>query len=80
MFKFKSRFTKDNDNDDNVNVEIVIPLRYLSNFSKTLAMLLINCETLSFMNETALTFAITVCSSSDFINSRQSKNTITTKI
>ena len=59
MFKFKSRFTKDNDNDDNVNVEIVIPLRYLSNFCETLEMLLINCETLSFAKETALTCAIT---------------------
>ena len=40
-FKFKSRFT----NDVSIaNVEIAVPLKYSSNFWKTLEMPLINCE------------------------------------
>ena len=44
-FKYKSsiiRKTPNNSNVDN-NVEIVVPLKYLSNFWRTLDMALINC-------------------------------------
>ena len=38
--------TPNNDNDDNnkKDIEIVVPLKYLSNFWRTLDMPLINCE------------------------------------
>ena len=44
----KALNSDENDDDDNVNikdgVEIVVPLKYLSNFWRTLDILLINCE------------------------------------
>ena len=50
-FNFKRKITgqtADNNNDGNitgrVDVEIMVPLKYLSNFGKTLGMPLINCE------------------------------------
>ena len=48
-FKYKSSIIEkalNNDNDDNItkNVETVVPLKYLSNFKRTLDILLINCE------------------------------------
>ena len=51
-FNFKTKITcqtVDNNNNGNiaarVDVEIMVPLKYLSNFWKTLEMPLINCET-----------------------------------
>ena len=42
---FKSNIIgKTNDDGDIENVEIMIPLKYLSNFWRTLEMPLINCE------------------------------------
>ena len=42
---FKSKIiSKTNDDGDTENVEIMVPLKYLSNFWKTLEMPLINCE------------------------------------
>ena len=44
-FKPKIKITGENPNDDNEkDVEIMVPLKYLSNFWRTLEMPLINCE------------------------------------
>ena len=44
-FKFKVKITGKIPDDSNTkDVEIIIPLKYLSNFWKTLEMLLVNCE------------------------------------
>ena len=44
-FKFKVRITGKTPNDDNEkDVEIMVPLKYLSNFWRTVEMPLINCE------------------------------------
>ena len=44
-FKFKVKITGKTPNDDNEkDVEIMVPLKYLSNFWRTLEMPLINCE------------------------------------
>ena len=44
-FKFKIKITEKTPNNGNTNdVEIIVPLKYLSNFWRTLEMLLINCE------------------------------------
>ena len=44
-FKFKIKITgKTPDDDNEKDVEIMVPLKYLSNFWRTLKMPLINCE------------------------------------
>ena len=44
-FKFKVKITgKTPNNDNETDVEIMVPLKYLSNFWRTLEMPLINCE------------------------------------
>ena len=43
-FNFKVRFTGQNGNNGRKNVKIMVPLKYLSNFWRTLEMPLINCE------------------------------------
>ena len=43
-FKFKAKTTGETGNDGTRDVEIMIPLKYLSNFWRTLEMPLINCE------------------------------------
>ena len=43
-FKFKVKITGRTENDGTKDVEIMVPLKYLSNFWKTLEMPLINCE------------------------------------
>ena len=44
-FKYKVKITgKTPDNGNTKDVEIIVPLKYLSNFWKTLEMPLINCE------------------------------------
>ena len=44
-FKFKTKKTGQKNNDGEINgVEIMVPLKYLSNFWRTLEMPLINCE------------------------------------
>ena len=44
-FKFKTKITGQTDNDGRIDdVEIMVPLKYLSNFWRTLEMPLINCE------------------------------------
>ena len=43
-FKFKQKITRQTVNGDTKDVEIMVPLKYLSNFWRTLEMPLINCE------------------------------------
>ena len=43
-FKFKEKITGQTGNDGTKDVEIMVPLKYLSNFWRTLEMPLINCE------------------------------------
>ena len=44
-FKFKTKITGQTNNDGEINgVEIMVPLKYLSNFWRTLEMSLIKCE------------------------------------
>ena len=43
-FKFKEQITGHTRNSGTKNVEIMVPLKYLSNFWRTREMLLINCE------------------------------------
>ena len=43
-FNFKVKFTGQTGDDGTKDVEIMVPLKYLSNFSRTLEMTLINCE------------------------------------
>ena len=43
-FNFKVKLTGQTGNDGTKNVEIMVPLKYLSNFWRTLEMPLINCE------------------------------------
>ena len=59
-FNFKTKITgqtADNSNDGNiagrVDVEIMVPLKYLSNFWRTLEMPLINCEVELVLNGSA---------------------------
>ena len=52
-FKYKSSFFKTLENDDNgvfKNVKIAVPLKYLSNFWRSLEMSLINCKILLELN------------------------------
>ena len=44
-FNFKTKITGLTNNNGIINVEIMVPLKYLSNFWRTLEMPLINCET-----------------------------------
>ena len=44
-FDFKTKTTgKTDDDDEIINIKIMVPLKYLSNFWRTLEMPLINCE------------------------------------
>ena len=43
-FNFKAKITGETGNDGTKDVEIIVPLKYLSNFWRTLEMPLINCE------------------------------------
>ena len=43
-FNFKTKITGQTNNNGIINVEIMVPLKYLSNFWRTLEMPLINCE------------------------------------
>ena len=44
LFNFKTKITDQTNNDGIINVEIMVPLKYLCNFWRTLEMPLINCE------------------------------------
>ena len=43
-FKFKVKMTGQTEDDGTKNFEIMVPMKYLSNFWRTLEMPLINCE------------------------------------
>ena len=43
-FKFKAKITGQTVNNGTTDVEVMVPLKYLSNFGRTLEMPLINCE------------------------------------
>ena len=43
-FKFKAKITGQTGNDGTKGFEIIVPLKYLSNFWRTLEIPLINCE------------------------------------
>ena len=43
-FNFKTKITGQTNNDGTINTEIMVPLKYLSDFWRTLEMPLINCE------------------------------------
>ena len=43
-FKFKTKIKGQTGNDGTKDVEVMVPLKYLSNFWRTLEMPLINCE------------------------------------
>ena len=43
-FKFKQKITGQTGNSDTKDTEIMVPLKYLSNFLRTLAMSLVNCK------------------------------------
>ena len=43
-FKFKAKITGKTGNNGTKDVEIMVPLKYLSNFRRTVEMPLINCE------------------------------------
>ena len=44
LFNFKTKITGQTNDDGIINVEIMVPLKYLSNFWRTLEMPLINCK------------------------------------
>ena len=44
LLKFKQQITGQTENGGTKDVEIMVPLKYLSNFWRTLEMSLINCE------------------------------------
>ena len=45
MFNFKTKITGQKNNNGRIdNVKIMVPLKYLSNFCRTLEMPIINCE------------------------------------
>ena len=44
LFKFKAKITGQTEDDGTKDVEIMVPLKYLNNFWRTLEMPLINCE------------------------------------
>ena len=52
-FNFKTKITDQTNNDEIINVEIMVPLKYLSNFWRTLEMPLINCEVKLILNWSA---------------------------
>ena len=52
-FNFKTKITGQTNDDGIINVEIMVPLKYLSNFWRTLEMPLINCEVELILNWSA---------------------------
>ena len=52
-FNFKTKITGQTNNNGIINVEIMVPLKYLNNFWRTLEMPLINCEVELVLNWSA---------------------------
>ena len=53
LFNFKTKITGQTNNNETINVKIMVPLKYLSNFWRTLEMPLINCEVELILNWSA---------------------------
>ena len=73
-FNFKAKITVQIGNDGTKDVEIMVPLKYLSNFWRTLEIPLINCEVNLILtwSSTCVLIATNIpnqnlCSCSDFI-------------
>ena len=49
-FKYKQKITGQTGNNVRKGVQIMVPLKFLSNFWRTLEMLFINCEIKIFLN------------------------------
>ena len=49
-FKFKQKVTGSTEDDGTRNVEVMVPLKHLTNFWRTLEMPLINCELINQIN------------------------------
>ena len=82
-FKFKTKIADRRENDGTKHVKIRAPLKYLSNFWRTLEMPLINCEInlrLNWSTNIYNNWYKTLCSSCNFINSRLCKTAWTIKI
>ena len=85
-FNFKTKITGKTNDTSRINVEIMIPLKYLGNFTRTLEMPLINCEIQLILDWSENCYNLyrycksssyifnnrdrSLCSSSYFINSR----------
>ena len=52
-FNFKTKITGQTNNNGIINVQIMVPLKYLSNFWRTIEMPLINCEVELILNWSA---------------------------
>ena len=52
-FKFKTKITTRTNNNSRIDVQLMLPLKYLSNFWRTLEMPLINCEVELILNRSA---------------------------
>ena len=52
-FNFKTKITGQTNDDGIINVEIMVPLKYLSNFWRTLEIPLINCEVELILKQSA---------------------------
>ena len=73
LFKFKQKITSVTGDDSTNNVEIMVPLRCLSNFWRTLEILLTwsgNCMLSNHTKATTFSITDTKLSSCNFINSR----------
>ena len=76
-FNFKAKTTGRTGNNGTKDVEIIVPLKYLSNFWRNLEMPLINCEVNLILTWSSTCVLIynsgykTLGSCSDFINTRK---------
>ena len=52
-FNFETKITGQTDNNRKINVELMVPLKYLSNFWRTHEMPLINCEVELILTQSA---------------------------
>ena len=49
-FKFKTKIAGRTEDDGTKDVKMIVPLKYLSNFWRTLEMILISCEIILILN------------------------------
>ena len=93
-FNFKTKINGQTNDNGKIDVEILVPLKYLSNFWRSLEMRLINCEYFGLVSKLCYNFHRycksssyicnnkdkSLCSSRYFINSRECKIITRTKI